>query len=376
LVPLTVFGVVLGAVVTAVTEWDKLQEQYEKRPLIMGGLVAGTVLLVAWKLIDVYAAKRLNNRLIAMRSLLVLIVLITYVGLVIAPRFCFLTNWCGPAPYVPEHLSLLATPAFGMDKPALEILSVTVDQVHSTFFMSDDDMSIHGVRESVARTSLRFDRQMQAVFESASCRGISGEGPIEDVLPVWRSLLKDRGRTDLVQKLSDYDGYRNLLQHGGDRGFNDARPTKAELVDLMKKKPEWYSLILRWLVECVGVADPVLIWTLRNNSDKDLTLNAVDYQVLEIGQVKGAGPDTLEPLDVLPHDLVHSQGTQTRNISPQVVLHPSNTAAIRIFYRLDGTDWGYTWLVRPVFRTLEGPSAAGPELKIFGAKKQPTGDRQ
>jgi hypothetical protein len=153
-----------------------------------------------------------------------------------------------------------------------------------------------------------------------------------DALPVWRSLLKDRGRNDLVQKLSGYEGYRDLIQHGDDHGFIDARPTKAELIDLLKKKPEWHALLLRWMVECVGVADPVLIWTLHNNADKPLTVTVVDYEVLDVGQVEGAGPNTLEPIDVLPHDLLHAKGTQSRDISPQIVLQPGNTAAIRIYY--------------------------------------------
>ena len=126
------------------------------------------------------------------------------------------------------------------------------------------------------------------MYSNASCRGIGGETPIEDALPVWRYLLKNRGRNDLVDRLNDYNGYRSLIL-AGDKDSSDARPTTAELVDLLKNKPEWYELIMRWTVDCVGISDPVLIWTIRNNSDRQLVLTAVDYIVLDVGKVKG-GP--------------------------------------------------------------------------------------
>ena len=141
----------------------------------------------------------------------------------------------------------------------------------------------------------------------------------------------------------------------------------AELADLLKNNPDQYKLIMRWTVECVGIADPVLIWTLRNNSDKQLVLNAVDYQVLDVGVVKGSQDGTLETIDINPHDLYHKTGTQTAKISPQILLKQSDTMAIRIRYRME-PGLGFTWLVKPVFRSIEGISAEGPEIKIFSAK--------
>jgi Sodium/hydrogen exchanger family len=162
-----------------------------------------------------------------------------YTLIVIYPRFCLLTNFCGGTAFTPfQHLNVLANPAYALDKPPLEILKVSVDEIRSSFLMTKDDASIHAGRDPVVRTSLQFDREMMQVFKSATCRGVAGEAPIEDALPVWRSLLKVCGRNDLVQKLSGYEGYRDLIQHGDDHGFIDARPTKAELIDLLKKKPE------------------------------------------------------------------------------------------------------------------------------------------
>jgi hypothetical protein len=272
-----------------------------------------------------------------------------------------------------EHLSykklrhLATQPAnTRLRSPPLQVLSVAIDEDRSSFLIDHNDLSIHALREDVVRTSIEFDRKMPDVFRSASCRGIQGETPIEDALPVWRDLLKKRGRHDLVERLRDYNGYRHLIV-AGRKGYLDARPTAAELADLLRNNPDSYKLIMRWTVECVGIADPVLIWTLRNNSDKELVLTAVDYIVLDVGVVKGGADKTLEPIDINPHDLYHKTGTQTGKISPQILLKPADTVAIRIRYRMEAGP-GLTWLVKPVFRSIEGISADGPELKIFSAK--------
>jgi hypothetical protein len=189
---------------------------------------------------------------------------------------------------------------------------------------------------------------------------MDGEQPIEDALPVWRSLLEKRGRHDLAQRLTDYNGYKTLIQKGGPDAFNAARPNLAEMVDLNKNKPEWYELLMRWMVECVGIADPVVIWTLRNSTTTPLTLSSVDYNVLDVSQVRGGGQETIEPIDVAPHDLDHFKGVQSRLIIPRIKIPPGDEAMVRIRYRMDTTESGYTWLIQPTFRTLEGINAIGP----------------
>jgi len=250
--------------------------------------------------------------------------------------------------------------------PPLQVLSVTIDEERSSFLMKETDQSIHGVREEVVRKSIEYDRTMYEVSRGASCRGMRGEGPIEDALPVWRDLLKQRGRLELVKQLKDYEGYRQLILSGPTH-YLDARPTVAEVATLLKHEPDLYKLLMRWQVECVGISDPVLIWTLHNNSKQELVVSAIDYMVLDVGIVKGGVPRTLEPIDVTAHDIVHTTGTQTRQMSPQIVLPPGATAAIRIRYQMEAGP-GFTWLVKPVFRTLQGVSAEGPELRIISGK--------
>ena len=359
LTPLVVFGAFIAAIIGAITNWQTISERYQAQPILVGTIVALAVALVLWALIGHYGSKKFANRVLIVRFAVMLIIGVLYGLLVLWPRMCFLGKECGRSPYVPFRFNFLVNVAHALDEKPLEILGLTIDNSRSSFLIEKVDSGAW----------VHFDPYMPSVFHSASCRGIRGKGPIEDALPVWRSLLKDRGRTDLVQKLSDYNGYRDLIQRGGQKGFIEARPTAAELADLMKRKPEWHELLMRWMVECVGVADPVLIWTFRNNQDKPLTLTAVDYDVLDIGHVLSAGHAILEPIDVMPHDLYYQRGIQTQNINPQIILNPGNTVALRIRYRLEATSSGLTWLVKPIFRTAEHLSTDGPVLAIFGANR-------
>ncbi len=369
LLPLSLFSAVAAAIIEANKDIVAVESAYTQKPVIVGALIAISIILIGFMMVRTFNKERARISVVLIHVTLVVLIAAVYFAAIVYPRRCDLTNWCKASPYNPYlHLNFLVGPAYAANTPPLEILDVAIDQERSTFILSRDDMSIHAERENRTRISIDFDREMPTVFSSASCRGIGGEAPIEDALPVWQTILKDRGRADLAQKISDYAGYRNLIQHGGDHGFFDARPTVAELITLNKSKPELYSIILHWLVECVGVAEPVLIWTLKNNTNKDMTVSAVDYNVIDIGQVMGGGPDTIEPIDVQPHVLVHATGTQRQNVFPRVILHPGNIAEIRIYYQLENSAPGYTWLVQPTFRTLEGVSAQGPELKIFAAK--------
>jgi hypothetical protein len=213
---------------------------------------------------------------------------------------------------------------------------------------------------------------MPEVFKRASCRTVDGEKPIADALPVWRELLRKRGASSISSQLSDYAGYRRLIQQGGKNTFFQAAPDAAELATLRKDSPEQFALVMRWLANCVGLADPVLIWTLRNNSGRELRLTEVEYNVLDVGQVKGGGPGAVEIIDVQPHDLIHEKGVHTETLMPPVDLPPNSHATVRIRYRLDSKDWGLTWLVRAVFRASDGTQAASDDFMFFGAKNSPS----
>src|SRR5262249_28657133 len=99
-----------------------------------------------------------------------------------------------------------------------------------------------------------------------------------------------------------------------------------------------------------------------------LRLTEVEYDVLDVGQVMGAGPGAVEIIDVQPHDLAHVKGVHTETLMPPVDLPPNSRATVRIRYRLDSSGMGLTWLVRAVFRASDATQAASEEFMFFGAK--------
>jgi hypothetical protein len=204
---------------------------------------------------------------------------------------------------------------------------------------------------------------MYKVFRNASCDDVEGEQPIEDALPVWRRILEKRETKGLAARLTSYNGYRDLIRSGGRDTFFELVPNASELLALKKEDPENFLIVMKWLSRCVGLADPVLIWTLKNNSERDLTLASVTYDVIKVSQVKAGGPAAVEPIDVESHDLIHEPGPQEQDLNPHVNIPSKASAEIRIRYRLDAHGFGYTWLLKAIFRATDGTEAQSKELK-------------
>jgi hypothetical protein len=305
---------------------------------------------------------------IFLRSALLLVIFAGSVAVAIYPRFCLITNICGPASVLPFSISFFATTALAADEGGLKVISLAVDSSRSSFRRTKDNLSIHAVEEDAVRIGVEYDREMLDALQHATCSDVKGDQPILDVLPIWRDILHRRGQDDIAGKLSSLDGYRNLLLHGGAGAFDGARPNAAEFMALSKSDPGQFAIMMRWAAKCIGMSDPVIIWTLKNSLSSDVTLTRVDYDVLDIGQVKGGGPDVLEPVDVEPHDLYHKIGIQLRELEPKVVVHSGGTVMIRVRYRLQTDEPGLTWLVKPTFQSVEGVSATADAFKIFGAK--------
>jgi hypothetical protein len=367
LIPIGIVSTIAAAVSTLVVNLSTLATSFKASALLTSTALTSASILLALYVLPLGLRKWLGPRpVLVVKMGSVVAIVASYFIFLINPPTCLLG--CGPSDWRPIRLGLVLSPAYAAEGSGLSVVDVAIDADHSTFSLSRTTMSIHAVDNEAPRLSVEFDRRMYNAFHNASCIGMEGETPIEDALPVWRSLLKARGRDDLASKLASYAGYRSMIQTGGPNAFNDARPNTAELADLLKQKPEWYNIVLRWMAKCVGIADPVLIWTIQNSTNKQATISAVDYNILDVGQVKGGGPDTIEPVDVQPHDLPHRKGVVHQNLSPYVVIQPGQVARIRIRYRLEATDFGFTWLFQPTFRTVDDSSAVGPELKIFSAK--------
>lgn len=349
---------------------DAFIEIHAIHPIFAYSMIALAVMMAGFWLITVNASWIGTDRVKQSKWFLATVVLVLYGLSVSYPYWCRSVGFCKKAKWDPVLLpSLVASAYAGQQAPAdLSIENVVVDRTRSSFYLKDAYTSFFAKNKDVPRRSLEFDRRMQSVFETASCRGIDGEKPIEEALPIWRTILKRRPDLRLAAKLGDLSGYRDLIQMGGVDTFFKAIPNASERVTLKNDNPGDFDIIMRWLSNCVGLADPVLIWTLHNNSTRTLLVTAVDYDVMDIGQVMGGGPGAVEVTDVEHHDLQYEKGLQKRDLMPHITLPAKSTISIRIRYKLEAKDYGLTWLVRANFRCSDGTVASSEELEIFSAK--------
>ena len=367
--PFAAFGTFVAAVVGAVTAWDSIADKLADRPVLVGSLLAFGSLLLCLAALQACSSRLSTAILWTLRLFVLIVIAIGYWALIVRPNPCAFVRDCGPSDFepFPAIAELLVTPAHAAE-PSLIIVGVAVDESRSSFRTKRDSESIHGQKDARVRLSFQFDRNMISVFSAASCIGVDGERPIIDALPIWQHILRERGKADLARSLESYAGYRTLIRQGGRDAFRNARPNVSELTELKRSNPPAFALMQRWMVKCVGVQDLVLVWTLENRSRKPVTVVAVDYDVLDVGKVKGGNDVVLTPVDVQPHEIAYATGRQNRILSPQIIVPPEGSVALRIAYRLQTEEPGLTWLIRPSFRALKGVAAVGPEFKLFAAK--------
>jgi hypothetical protein len=358
----------IAAITAAIANWSGFVQAMRSAPLATSTATAIAAVLVSVNVVTLAKGMVRPSLRAILRIAATAVVLAIYLIYVSQPPICLFG--CAPADWHPFKVDIVISTAHAEPIAPFEVLDVAIDDEHSTFLLLTDNSSIQGSREEKSRLSVVFDRNMNEVFNSATCTGVDGETPIQDALPVWRTILQTRGATDLVSRLQDYAGYRRLIQTGGRNTFNDARPNRAELLELSKLQPASYNIILHWMAKCVGISDPVLIWTLQNNTDKTVVISEIDDDVIEVGQVKGGGPDTIDPVDIPPHPLEHRVGIQRHKLTSLIPIGSHQVVPLKIKYVLPTDDWGYTWLMRPVFRTTNGTVIAGPEVKIFSAKNR------
>ncbi|HKT53638.1 MAG TPA: hypothetical protein VJP88_04255, partial [Caulobacteraceae bacterium] len=352
LVPITAVGAFATIVVTAVTNGDKLAALLAERPVSVGAVVAFGVAAVVWTGCSAFRDKLGLRCARTIRWIAMALILAAYAGAVSFPDWCRSARLCHAAEWKPVRLGLLVSTAMAAERP-LVVESVAVDTTRSSYRLSTTNLSIHAVPEAKARLEVAFDQRMHAVFRGATCRSVDGEQPILDALPIWRDLLSKRGDQGAAAKLANYEGYRKLITTGGRDAFYDAIPNAAELGQLKSEQKARYDIVMRWLANCVGIGDPVLLWQVSNNSNRVLVISGVEYNVIDVGQTKGGGPGAVPVIDVESQELAHRVGLQRRTLNPNVQLPPGGVAAIRIRYILDSTDWGYTWLLQPRFVTTD-----------------------
>jgi hypothetical protein len=196
------------------------------------------------------------------------------------------------AAHFDHHLNLIIPSAFAEAAPVgLEVVDFSVDESRSSFSIEERIDPDTGRKQPV----VNFRQIMNSLFSAATCDDFDPEAPIKAALPVWRELLNKRGHGG-AEKITDYRSYKRLMQNGGPDSFRELAPTRLELLELSRTDSAKFDAIMHWLVQCVGLGDPVIIWTLKNNSAEPVIVNAVEYDVMDVGQVLSGSSQAIEPI--------------------------------------------------------------------------------
>lgn len=339
-------------------------------PVMTYSFTALVILMAGFGFIKMYADRIGRDRVVLFRKLLVAIV-IGMLGLSITYlHWCKLLGLCPGVEIERWRLPAFVQPAFAKGlKTGLSIERLAVNSAYSSFKSNKDYSSLKlGSSGDGSRLVLEYDHRMYAVLKMAQCRGVRAEQPIEKALPILRNILAMRGDKVLAVKLNDYAGYKDLIQNGPKDAFKKALPNDSDMAILKKENQREFEIIMDWLVNCVGIAEPVLNWTLSNTSNRKLLLTAVDYEVLEVDEVKGGGQGDFTIVDIERHELEYKKGTQTRDFKNHIPLNPKSTVTIPIHYQLPVQKSGQTWYLRATFRCLDGTRATSKAIEIISAK--------
>lgn len=182
-------------------------------------------------------------------------------------------------------------------------------------------------------------------FRRGQCVGMRGDRPQEDVLPLIRRRLETSGRKDLLPYLR----FRSLGRLAQERAdiFRQILFSPAELDTMKASSPADYKTVKEWLLNCVGVYQPVFTLVVRNTGKDPLTLNKVIYRVLEADRVLGVGPEGfLFPELTYDHALDWRKGDQERPLNPAIILRPGQTKAFNVRLLAKDPPAGASWLMR------------------------------
>ncbi|MFT3702547.1 MAG: hypothetical protein QM802_09265 [Agriterribacter sp.] len=274
-----------------------------------------------------------------------------------------------------EHPDLLLG-FIGLPVPS-SINLVNLTQQPSPFIVEDmhvnEDLCSFTQSESVDFTtsqkiqSISFDQQLSAAFKNGSCFGVKGNEPAEQVLPVLRDRLDRIGKANLKLYIRTAADLSRMITERGDI-FNQVMFTSAEIHSLKKSNPPQYELLKEWIINCIGIKQPVIVFTLLNKSNKDILINRVIYDVKEVGGIKGGESGPLYPVITYNHVLEHKKGLQTKQLNPTLLLKAKNRVVFNIRMISASSEIGLTWVMKMRFYDSSNRFATTSTFELIMSK--------
>jgi hypothetical protein len=322
--PITAITLVLGALIALIAKFSEFQDELSAHPALSVIIVYLVVNLIAVNAKNIPWTHR--DRVVFVKWSLFsvsTVILSVALSLIFWPRIEGLLLH-RPAERPEIHLPMnVIGPAYA--GPSGEnTLSL------SSFYLNNRLSSYQSNRQY--RDGVPLFEPVSPAFERADCIGPRGKSYIRNVLPILKGQFAARGLNSRSYLVDDYDGYKKLIAAHGNI-FKEIFFTEGELEQFASTEPVKYETVRDYLVNCIGVADPVLTFLVRNSGDVDILLVDLVYHVSDVFDTAGISPELLQPILTDNHSIPYAKGDFKRYLKSPIRV-PSKAEArfdIRLF---------------------------------------------
>jgi hypothetical protein len=361
--PLSLAAVFVGLVVQTVETVLKVGAIFGEHRFLTVTAFWVAAVLIAWRGLK-------QNRHLASRNIRVCLVLAATVLYLVVILYPHAMMWFdrGPAPNPRTRLSssfpAVVSPAHAAES-GFEIIQFYPDDQLSSF---EEVMSTDFSKGQGLIRSFEYNRLVEQARMSGRCVGVEGERPIKSVLPLLDERLKRMGQVDLLPYVRDIASYKQMMSRGGST-FLKVTFTEVELSRMRIADPAGFKVAANWLVNCVGVEDPVITVVLRNNSAKTIVLSEVHYLVEKAFVTLGGYPAAITPAQAYDHVLPHKEGDHRRRLNPPFKLEGKTVGSLNLVLRPDVEGPGLSWTMRIAVLDTDGNRDVTERFQLIMSKK-------
>ncbi len=338
-----------------------------------GRLVLPTTLfllfiLFFWRYYRIEKKNSRRRKIVGLRLAFTVAVL-SYLLLLFLPyaRVYLMDHGPAPRPLIDlSQLITLAPTAFAAQAPSMEVLGVYLDKDRCSFDETEGvDLSDPLSGDKVK--TFQYNQRVDGARVRGACLSAEGDRVIERVLPLLKKRLFSKGMGSLSLYVESLEGYRRLMSAGGSN-FLKIVFSKDELASIRSQDEVAFKNIVKWLVECVGVTEPIVTIVIRNNTGNAIVIDKAIYLVDSAEIALGGSAGALVPDYTYRHSIPHRAGDHLRKLSPLFKIEANTVGALALALRYDGKGAGRTWLMRIRVETTEGTQATTERFQLIMSK--------
>ncbi len=365
--PLALTACLLGLITGAIDAAIKIgQLVTAQRLLTMSALWIASVLL-AWRGIPpTTRILGLQGRPVRILAIVIGTGLFAFVGVYPEIRHRWLDEGPAKKPGVSPVGAIPPDVVYAASNLRFAIERIYVNDGLSSFEeVSEFDFS--GGRVDRKIRTFAYNDRVKAAREGGRCISAEGDRPIVNVLPLLQERAQRTNHPDLRSLVENVESYRRMMSRAGDR-FSEVLFTQIEIDRMRQSDPAAFKIVARWLVDCVGMQNPVLTIEVRNLSSEPVLLTDIYYVVEDAGTVLGGNTGPLTPAYTYDHILPHVRGTHRRSLVPPFSVAAHSLGAFNVVVRSDRKGAGQTWLLRLRIRDSAGGEASTEKFQLIMSK--------